>query len=154
MFWFTLFLLCIALEIITGTGWLLVISLGALSSAVVDHFRSTLPFLHISQELNIFFFASISILTAIIKYLYDKNDKGAYPIVDAPARYEDIKGKIFTLESDIVNGRGQLLIGDMFSTVETLNGENYPAGTRVIVTGRRGIILKITKAEEQNENKE
>lgn len=36
MFWFTLFLLCIALEIITGTGWLLVISLGALSSAIVD----------------------------------------------------------------------------------------------------------------------
>lgn len=44
MFWFTLFLLCIALEIITGTGWLLVISLGALSSAIVDFF------LPISQE--------------------------------------------------------------------------------------------------------
>ncbi len=40
MFWFTLFLLCIALEIITGTGWLLVISLGALSSAIVDFFPS------------------------------------------------------------------------------------------------------------------
>ncbi len=40
MFWFTLFLLCIALEIITGTGWLLVISLGALSSAIVGFFSS------------------------------------------------------------------------------------------------------------------
>lgn len=69
MFWFTLFLLCIALEIITGTGWLLVISLGALSSAIVDFF------LPISQEANICFFASISILTSIIKFVYDKKHK-------------------------------------------------------------------------------
>ncbi|WP_407215396.1 NfeD family protein [Escherichia coli] len=40
MLWFTLFLLCIALEIITGTGWLLLISLGALSSAIVGFFSS------------------------------------------------------------------------------------------------------------------
>lgn len=38
MLWFTLFLLCIALEIITGTGWLLLISLGALSSAIMGFF--------------------------------------------------------------------------------------------------------------------
>lgn len=67
MLWFTLFLLCIALEIITGTGWLLLISLGALSSAIVGFF------LPISQEANICFFASISILASIIKFFYDKN---------------------------------------------------------------------------------
>lgn len=66
MLWFTLFLLCIALEIITGTGWLLLISLGALSSAIVGFF------LPISQEANICFFASISILASIIKFYYDK----------------------------------------------------------------------------------
>ncbi|HGV2287513.1 TPA: NfeD family protein, partial [Escherichia coli] len=69
MLWFTLFLLCIALEIITGTGWLLLISLGALSSAIVGFF------LPISQEANICFFASISILASIIKLFYDKKHK-------------------------------------------------------------------------------
>lgn len=69
MLWFTLFLLCIALEIITGTGWLLLISLGALSSAIMGFF------LPISQEANICFFASISILTSIIKFFYDKKHK-------------------------------------------------------------------------------
>ncbi|HAN4572470.1 TPA: NfeD family protein, partial [Escherichia coli] len=44
------------------------------------------------------------------------------------------KGKEFTLSDDIVNGKGQLLIGDTFWPVETLHNENYPAGTRVIVT--------------------
>ena len=66
MLWYTLFLLCIALELITGTGWLLLISLGALSSAIVGFF------LPISQEANICFFASISILASIIKFFYDK----------------------------------------------------------------------------------
>ncbi|EAZ2483079.1 NfeD family protein [Salmonella enterica] len=147
MFWFTLFLLCIALEIITGTGWLLVISLGALSSAIVDFF------LPISQEVNICFFASISILTSIIKFVYDKKHKKLdTPLVNTG--HSRFKGKEFTLSDDIVNGKGQLLIGDTFWPVETLHNENYPAGTRVIVTDMQGITLKVMTIEDKNENKE
>lgn len=147
MFWFTLFLLCIALEIITGTGWLLVISLGALSSAIVDFF------LPISQEANICFFASISILTSIIKFVYDKKHKKLdTPLVNTG--HTRFKGKEFTLSDDIVNGKGQLLIGDTFWPVETLYDENYPAGTRVIVTDMQGITLKVMTIEDKSENKE
>lgn len=57
MLWFTLFLLCIALEIITGTGWLLLISLGALSSAIVgfssDITRSQYMLLCINQHTGV-----------------------------------------------------------------------------------------------------
>ena len=147
MLWFTLFLLCIALEIITGTGWLLLISLSALSSAIVEFF------LPISQEANICFFASISILMSVIKFFYDKKYKNFdIPLVNTG--HTRFKGKEFTLSDDIVNGKGQLLIGDTFWPVETLRDENYPAGTRVIVTDMQGITLKVMTIEDQNENKE
>ncbi|WP_324752108.1 NfeD family protein (plasmid) [Escherichia coli] len=63
-------------------------------------------------------------------------------------------GKEFTLSDDIVNGKGQLLIGDTFWPVETLHDENYPAGTRVIVTDMQGITLKVMTIEDKSENKE
>ncbi|STM08464.1 NfeD-like C-terminal, partner-binding [Escherichia coli] len=99
MFWFTLFLLCITLEIITGTGWLLVISLGALSSAIVGFF------LPISQEANICFFASISILASIIKFFYDKKHKKLDTLL-VNTGHSRFKGKEFTLSDDIVTARG------------------------------------------------
>lgn len=147
MVWFALFLLCIVLEIISGTGWLLLISLSALLSAIIDFF------LPISQESNICFFASISILVSIIKFFYDKKHKKLdTPLVNTG--HTRFKGKEFTLTDDIVNGKGQLLIGDTFWPVEMLHNENYPAGTRVIVTDMQGITLKVMTIEDKSENKE
>ena len=51
MLWFTLFLLCIALEIITGTGWLLLISLCGLFSS--DITRSQYMLLCVNQHTGV-----------------------------------------------------------------------------------------------------
>ncbi|SPX23085.1 NfeD-like C-terminal, partner-binding [Escherichia coli] len=111
MFWFTLFLLCITLEIITGTGWLLVISLGALSSAIVAFF-----FRYHKEPI----YASLrqsGILASIIKFFYDKKHKKLDTLL-VNTGHSRFKGKEFTLSDDIVNGKGQLLIGDTFWPVE------------------------------------
>ncbi|MFP1455875.1 NfeD family protein [Escherichia coli] len=99
------------------------------------------------------FFASISILASIIKFFYDKKHKKLDTLL-VNTGHSRFKGKEFTLSDDIVNGKGQLLIGDTFWPVETLHNENYPAGTRVIVTDMQGITLKVMTIEDKSENKE
>lgn len=86
-------------------------------------------FLPISQEANICFFASISILASIIKFFYDKKHKKLDTLL-VNTGHSRFKGKEFTLSDDIVNGKGQLLIGDTFWPVETLHNENYSCGNK------------------------
>ena len=85
-------------------------------------------------------------MISILKFYYDKKYRKSTPpeVNEGATRFI---GKTFTLHSDIVNGKGQLLIGDTFWPVETLQGEDYSAGTKIIVTDIQGIILKIIKTD-------
>ena len=67
-----------------------------------------------------YMFASISILASIIKFFYDKKHKKLDTLL-VNTGHSRFKGKEFTLSDDIVNGKGQLLIGDTFWPVETLH---------------------------------
>lgn len=140
MIWLSLFFLFIILEVVTGTGWFFVIGLSALFSSII-----AFP-LQISPGGSVCSFASISILISILKFYYDKKYRKSTPpeVNEGATRFI---GKIFTLHSDIVNGKGQLLIGDTFWPVETLQGEDYSAGTKIIVTDIQGIILKVIKTD-------
>ena len=53
-------------------------------------------------------------------------------------------GRVFPLESAIVDGHGRLKIGDAFWTV---SGPDLPAGTRVRVVASDGMVLSVVAAD-------
>jgi inner membrane protein len=55
-------------------------------------------------------------------------------------RAETYIGRTFTLERPIVDGRGQLKVGD---TVWLVEGPDLPAGTRIRVTGAINTLLRV-----------
>ncbi len=57
-------------------------------------------------------------------------------------RGHDLVGRCFVLDSPLVNGRGNLRIGD--SSWPVAADSELPAGTRVIVTGVEGITLRVS----------
>ena len=59
-------------------------------------------------------------------------------------RTRQLLGRVFPLETAIVDGRGRLKIGDAFWAVE---GPDLPAGSRVRVDGVDGLTLKVNVAE-------
>lgn len=59
-------------------------------------------------------------------------------------RSEQLVGRVFPLESAIVDGQGRVKIGDAFWTC---SGPDQPAGTRVRVIGVDGMSLRVTAAE-------
>jgi hypothetical protein len=59
-------------------------------------------------------------------------------------RAEQFVGKVFVLDSAIVNGNGRIKHGDALWTV---TGPDLPAGTRVLVTGADSMTLTVTRAD-------
>jgi inner membrane protein len=51
-------------------------------------------------------------------------------------------GRTFTLDRPIVDGRGQLKVGD---TVWLVEGPDLPAGTRIRVTGTENTLLRVAR---------
>jgi membrane protein implicated in regulation of membrane protease activity len=59
-------------------------------------------------------------------------------------RAEQFVGKVYVLDSAIVNGNGRIKTGDALWTV---TGPELPAGTRVLVTGADSMTLTVTRAD-------
>lgn len=60
-------------------------------------------------------------------------------------RAEQYVGRVFTLESPIVNGRGSLNVDD---TVWRVEGDEIAAGVRVQIIGAEGTVLKVEVAQD------
>ena len=68
--------------------------------------------------------------------------ESAQPLLNR--RADQLVGRVFPLESAIVNGRGRVKIGDAFWTAE---GADLPAGARVRVVAVDGMSLRVAAAE-------
>lgn len=49
-------------------------------------------------------------------------------------------GRVFTLDAPVVNGQGKIRVDD--STWKVMVERDYPAGTRLRITGVEGVVLK------------
>lgn len=135
--------LCLALEIMTGTGWLLCLSLAALATS------GLVQILPISVAWQWFFFAAVTILLTCLRRIkkmiyYRQHTDGRQPLND---RLALMKGMVLTLDNGLINGTGQTRIGDSVWFVKA--DSDYPAGTKVRITGTEGIFLCVTATEHQ-----
>jgi membrane protein implicated in regulation of membrane protease activity len=89
-------------------------------------------------------FAVLSLVSVAIGWRYRSANPPApsdKPLLNR--RASQLVGKVYVLETAIVNGRGRLKIGDAFWTAV---GQDMPAGARVCVTAVEGMDLNVTAA--------
>lgn len=140
--WFALALVLGILDVTLGANFFFVWC--GLSAAVVGICLLLIPTLSWELQLLIFGIGVLASLLISRRYL-----KKALHLSDKPAlnrRAQQYVGKIFTLETAIINGNGKVKVGD---TVWLVQGQDLPQGIRVRVTGVDGVILLVEKADEK-----
>ncbi|HGY0482182.1 TPA: NfeD family protein [Salmonella enterica subsp. enterica serovar Derby] len=135
--------LCLAFEMMTGTGWLLCLSLAALATT------GLVQIIPLSVAWQWLFFAAMTILLACLRHIKKMIYRGQHTDGRPPLndRLALMKGMVLTLENGLINGTGQTRIGDSVWFVKA--DSDYPAGTKVRITGTEGIFLCVTATEQQ-----
>ena len=137
--WWVLGLSLLMLEIfVSGTFFLWM----AIAAGVIGLVTLVIP--AISWELQWFLFALLS-LTSIA--LWRMQAKKNPPTTDNPnlnRRSEQYIGRVFTLDSAIINGHGKIVVDD---TTWKVRGEDMESGGRVKVSGSDGTVLIVESAD-------
>ncbi|HAV1871832.1 TPA: NfeD family protein [Enterobacter hormaechei subsp. steigerwaltii] len=131
--------LLFVIEILTGTGWLLCLSLAAFTTSGLTLIAPTALFW---QWL---LFSAVTILLASLRAIKKMVYRATPSDVSLNDRIELMKGMTLVLNDGLINGTGQTRIGDSVWFVRA--DSDYPAGTKVRVTGMEGVFLRVTVAE-------
>ncbi|HEY4581940.1 MAG TPA: NfeD family protein [Lysobacter sp.] len=133
--WALVALVLIAAEVIAPGAFMLWLGIAAAATCLVVF---VLPDLPVVAQMLVF-----SVLSVASVLIYRRFFRGAGPASDRPAlnrRAEQLVGRVETLVSPIVDGRGRVQIADALWDVE---GPDLPAGTRVRIVGARGMTLEV-----------
>ena len=140
--WFIIGLLLLTLELATPGTFFLWFGVAAL---VVGSFALMID---MPWQLEVLAFAALALTLLLIgrRYFSTRSDAES----DAPGLNEQAarhRGKKLVLEEPIQAGTGRAKIGDTLWRVE---GEDLPAGTKVIVAETRGATLLVVRDTEPN----
>lgn len=139
-FWLGLAILLIIFEVVLGANFFL-LWVGLLA-ALVGIVAGLFPHLMWQYQVLLFSVGSIGSIGLWYYYLKTARTKTDRPTLNR--RAEQYIDRTFVLSDPIVNGRGKIEVDDSMWRVE---GPELPAGTRVVVVGVDGVILKV-KAKE------
>jgi membrane protein implicated in regulation of membrane protease activity len=94
-------------------------------------------------QLQVLGFVILSVIAALAGRRFSKSSTDSED-PNLNLRASRLSGRTFVLNEAIVEGRGRVRIDD---TVWQVHGPDAPAGTRVVVTGADGSILKVEAAQ-------
>jgi membrane protein implicated in regulation of membrane protease activity len=140
-YWWMLAMLLLAIELLAAGFFFLWMAFAAGITGVV-----LLLIPSISLAAQVMIFSVVSFCSIILWRKYGKSYSRVetdHPLLNQ--RGAQYIGRVFTLIDAVVNGQGKVKIGDSLWTVSA--NEDYPAGTKVKVTGVDGTILQVEKAE-------
>jgi inner membrane protein len=138
-FWWGLALALFALEAVMPGTFMLWLGIAAIGTAIV---HVVLPGL--DPTMQWISFAILSLLAVAAGWRYRQSHTPTpsdQPLLNR--RAEQLIGRVYPLDTAIVDGRGRLKIGDAFWMV---SGPDLAAGTRVRVIGVDGMELRIDPA--------
>jgi membrane protein implicated in regulation of membrane protease activity len=137
IFWLSLGGVLLAAEMLGGNGYLLWSGVAAIVTGLLVWL---LPF---GWEWQGVVFAVLTLLAAWLWWRWLSNRVRQQPRADSQLnqRGQQLVGKIFTLDTALINGRGHMRVGD--SSWPVLAEDDLPAGTRVEVFAVEGITLKV-----------
>ncbi len=136
--WAALAFVLIAAETLVPGAFLLWLGLAAAAVFIVV---LLLPGMSVLMQVVLFIALSFVSIAIYRKWFRGKGRGSDQPLLNR--RGEQLIGHVATLAVPIVNGEGQVQIGDAYWTVE---GPDLPAGTRVRVVATRGMALLVQEA--------
>ncbi|QKN82960.1 NfeD family protein [Scandinavium goeteborgense] len=137
IFWLSLGGVLLAAEMLGGNGYLLWSGVAAIVTGLL------VWLLPLGWEWQGVVFAVLTLLAAWLWWRWLSNRVRQQPRADSQLnqRGQQLVGKIFTLDTTLINGRGHMRVGD--SSWPVLAEDDLPAGTRVEVFAVEGITLKV-----------
>jgi membrane protein implicated in regulation of membrane protease activity len=136
--WACLSLLLIAAEVMAPGVFMLWLGLAA---GVVFAVVLLVPGIPTPLQALAFIVLSFAFIAVYRKYFRKLDEQTDQPLLNR--RAEQFVGKVFVLESAIVNGSGRIKVGDALWTV---TGPELPAGTRVRVDAADSMVLSVSPA--------
>jgi membrane protein implicated in regulation of membrane protease activity len=133
--WLVLGLVLAALEVLTPAFLFLPMGIGA---AAVGFMLAVFPGVSWSAQLGVF--AAASVVSVLIGRAYLRRHPLRNDEPTLNRRGRQYVGRIFTLDTPIVNGIGKIRVDD--STWKVV-GPDVPAGVRVRVIGVEGTVLRV-----------
>lgn len=112
-----------------------------LSATIVGIVALAVPF---AWEWQLIAFALIALATVFWVRNRGSAESARSDVPDLNIRGAQYIGRIVTVETEIVNGRGRVQIGD---SVWAAEGEDAPKGARVKVTGVDGTVLVVSRVD-------
>lgn len=138
--WWVIGVLLIVLEMFAPAAFFLWMGISAI---ITGAFLWMFPSMEWTLQLLIFSIQSILSIVVWRKFFINISADSDQPLLNK--RAQQFVGRVFTLESDMKNGIGQIKIDD--STWRVMADEDYSSESKVKVVGEDGINLKITLAE-------
>jgi inner membrane protein len=137
--WACLALLLIAAEVVAPGVFMLWVGLAA---AVVFAVVLLVPGIPLPLQALAFIVLSFAFIALYRRYFAKSGAQTDQPLLNR--RAEQFVGKVFVLESAIVNGYGKIKMGDALWTV---TGPELAAGSRVRVTAADSMVLTVIHAD-------
>jgi membrane protein implicated in regulation of membrane protease activity len=139
-FWWGFALALFALEALMPGTFMLWLGFAALGTGVVHWLVPGLD-----PTVQWFVFALLGLVAVGVGWVLRKRrppGSSDQPLLNR--RADQLVGRVFALDSAIVDGRGRIKIGDAFWTAV---GSDLPVGTRVRIEGTDGLLLRVTRAD-------
>ncbi len=132
--WVGLGILFLIVEMLVGTVFLLCLGVSSLVLGLIVYFFGA-----ISLEYQLLLFAFFAVISTLIwrKSTHALNNNSKMPILNR--RGEQYVGRVFTLDTPIVNGIGKTHIDDTFWRIKCKI--DLPVGARIRITGTDGVML-------------
>jgi membrane protein implicated in regulation of membrane protease activity len=138
--WFLIAIALIILEALSPAAFFMWL---AVAAGVVGLVLSVFPAM--AWQIQLVLFAGFSVLSIFLGRRYLKRHPIATDEPTLNKRGHQYLGRVFTLDQPIVNGVGKLKVDD---TIWKIGGLDCPGGTKVRVSGVDGVVLLVTRAEE------
>lgn len=130
----------VILEVLVGASFFLLwLGVAAMLISVV-----LLVFPGLSWQSQLLIYSLEAVACVFFWHIYLKHNPAQTDKPRLNRRSEQYIGRVFTLEEPIINGRGKIKVDDSSWRIE---GDDLPAGTKVLVTGVNGVILHVKIAD-------
>lgn len=137
--WFVVAVVLVVVEVLSPVAYFLWLGIAA---AIVGSVVWLFPTIPVLQQLLLF--AVLAMAAVALVKMYFRQHKIATDQPGLNRRGAQYVGRVFTLESPIVNGIGKLRVDD---TTWKIQGADLPAGSHVTVVGVDNTILRVERSE-------
>lgn len=133
--WLGLGTILLILEVFGAGGYLLWMGVAAAAVGVMTFIIPGMIW-----TFQFLLFAVTSVLTALYWWRRQRTVNRPSDQPGLNMRGQELIGRVFTVQNEIVDGRGKIKVGD---SVWLVNGPDAPVGSQVRVIGQDGAILRV-----------